>query len=321
MSNKPFVNVPQGWVNAAYGNPARGDCAIKRDKPSESAGEIGKLTPAGECVALIETYAEVVSYPPGAVPTFNDGIWYRFQNMESINGGTFWVRARDVEFTPLEMTRKTNIVPYVSQNGPGSSFSANDCGPACAVMLLGANAARTPDVAAPRLTVDAFYKLAGIESRGYTLVTELMRGIQAASVMFGQKLQPRFIRPLRMAQLFRLLQEGVPVMMLVNYAFLNDAGKSFPHYVVVNGFHYQTDSKLGPLTAPAKKAMFDSDADARVRLTYYGPLQIQIHDPLNKYNGVIPADKFARAIGETAPANLPYQGLYIQPSSDLPAVE
>ena len=118
-------------------------------------------------------------------------------------------------------------VPYVSQLGPGAETRANDCGPACAAMLLRAYQKTS-------LTPDAFYARFAIQGDPYLHASQLM------SAMGALGLQTEFRAGMTVQDLFGVLAAGKPAILLLGYKALSEAGlteKPFggPHFAVAVG--------------------------------------------------------------------------------------
>lgn len=118
-------------------------------------------------------------------------------------------------------------VPYVSQLSPEADAHANDCGAACAAMLLSAYQKAS-------LTPNDFYTQFNISGDPYLSV------IQIRNAMGGLGLATEFRAGLSIADLFNFLATGKPAVVLIRYKVLYEAGlteKSFqgPHFAVVVG--------------------------------------------------------------------------------------
>lgn len=118
-------------------------------------------------------------------------------------------------------------VPYVSQLAPDAATHNNDCGAACAVMLLSAYQKIT-------LTPDEFYSRFGISGDPYLSVTQLRNAMGSLGLMTD------FQAGLSIQDLFNALAMSKPVIALIRYKPLSDAGlteKTFqgPHFAVVVG--------------------------------------------------------------------------------------
>jgi len=118
-------------------------------------------------------------------------------------------------------------VPYVSQLGAGAETHKNDCGAASAIMLLRAytNTSMTPD---------EFYVKFNIAGDPYLSVPALRDAMSKLDVLTN------FKSGLTMADLFNMLATGKPVIVLIRYKILEDAGlteKHFegPHFAVAVG--------------------------------------------------------------------------------------
>ncbi len=118
-------------------------------------------------------------------------------------------------------------VPYVSQLGPGADTHKNDCGAASAVMLL--RAYTDTD-----MTPDQFYTDFSISGDPYLSVTTMR------NAMAKMGLLTNFKAGLSMSDLFNTCATGKPLIVLIRYGTLEDAGlteKHFegPHFAVVVG--------------------------------------------------------------------------------------
>ncbi len=118
-------------------------------------------------------------------------------------------------------------VPYVSQLGPGASDHNNDCGAACAVMLLRAYQKST-------LTPDEFYIRFGFQGDPYLSVTQLRTSMSSLGLLTD------FQANLNITDIFGLLAASKPLIVLIRYKALAEAGlteKTFqgPHFAVVVG--------------------------------------------------------------------------------------
>jgi hypothetical protein len=108
-------------------------------------------------------------------------------------------------------------VPYVSQLGAGAEAHSNDCGAACAVMLLRAYT-HTP------MTPDQFYALFNIPGDPYLSVTALRDALGKSGVLTS------FNAGLTMADLFNTFATGKPAILLIRYKTLEDAGLTEKHF-------------------------------------------------------------------------------------------
>ena len=118
-------------------------------------------------------------------------------------------------------------VPYISQFGGGADTHANDCGATCAAMLLRAYEKAT-------LTPDEFYTRFNIKGDPYLHASQLM------SAMSQLGLKTEFRSNMTVQDLFALLAASRPVIVLLRYKALSDAGlteKTFagPHFAVAVG--------------------------------------------------------------------------------------
>lgn len=116
-------------------------------------------------------------------------------------------------------------VPWLSQLGPGASYSNSDCGPACVAMVTRLYGA------AP--TVDEVSRATGLPA-GFTS-TNYAQLIKAGA-KFGARLQRAL--GLTIATLRESVGSGAPVIVLVHYASLpkrSDPKFSSGHWIVVCG--------------------------------------------------------------------------------------
>jgi len=118
-------------------------------------------------------------------------------------------------------------VPYVTQLGTGADVHRNDCGAACAIMLLRAyfNVSITPD---------EFYTRFNISGDPYLSVPTLREAMGNLGVL------TTFKAGLTMMNLFNTFATGKPAIVLIRYKTLEDAGlteKHFegPHFAVAVG--------------------------------------------------------------------------------------
>ena len=108
-------------------------------------------------------------------------------------------------------------VPYVTQLGTGAEAHKNDCGAACAVMLLRAYTDTT-------MTPDQFYTTFNIQGDPYLSVPTLRNALGKLGVM------TTFKGALTMADLFNTFATGKPAILLIRYKTLEDAGLTEKHY-------------------------------------------------------------------------------------------
>jgi hypothetical protein len=118
-------------------------------------------------------------------------------------------------------------VPYVSQLGPGADRHSNDCGAACAAMLIGAY---TGDTIPP----DEVYDQTGAPGDIYLSASHLL------SVLRTYNVPAAWDQDLPLGELFELLAGKKPFIALIKYQALRDAGLtqsqfSGMHFAVVCG--------------------------------------------------------------------------------------
>ena len=170
---------------------------------------------------------EAVNNPPPAPPPDNPPpptgaktVHYRVENLDTNETKDYnWSTA----FRPAVLLP----VPYVSQLGVGASMHQNDCGATSAVMLLRAyqNIQMTPD---------DFYVKFAISGDPYLSVTQMRNAMSSLGLLTD------FRAGLTLADLFTFLVASKPVIVLLRYKVLEEAGlteKHFegPHFVVVVG--------------------------------------------------------------------------------------
>ncbi len=118
-------------------------------------------------------------------------------------------------------------VPYASQLGTGADAHANDCGAACAVMLLRAYQKTV-------LTPDEFYTRFSFQGDPFLSVTQIRTAIGSLGLLTD------FKATLSIQDIFAALASSKPLIVLLRYKVLYDAGlteKSFlgPHFAVAVG--------------------------------------------------------------------------------------
>jgi hypothetical protein len=169
---------------------------------------------------------------------------YRVQNVDTNESTEYnnWSTA----FKPVTLLP----VPYLSQIGAGAELHRNDCGAACAVMLLRAYTNTT-------MTSDQFYALFNISGDPYLSVPTLRAAMGKMGLLTG------FKAGLMMADLFNTLATGKPVIVLIRYKTLEDAGLTERHY---EGPHFAVgvgmDSKYIYLHDPLYTRPSDGEAHA-----------------------------------------------------------
>jgi hypothetical protein len=139
-------------------------------------------------------------------------------------------------------------VPYVSQLGTGADTHKNDCGATSSVMLLRAylNIEMTPD---------EFYTKFAIKGDPYLSIQQIRNAMGSLGLMTD------FRAGLALQDLFTFLAAGKPVIVLLRYKVLSEAGlteKTFqgPHMAVVVGI----DSKYIYIHDPLYTEPTDGDS-------------------------------------------------------------
>jgi hypothetical protein len=118
-------------------------------------------------------------------------------------------------------------VPYVSQLGEGAEVRSNDCGAACAVMLMRAYQKSS-------ITPNQFYVQYNIPGDPYLSVNQVRAALNSQGILTD------FRAGLSIPDLFNLMASGKPAVVLIRYKVLFEAGlteKPFqgPHFAVVVG--------------------------------------------------------------------------------------
>jgi hypothetical protein len=139
-------------------------------------------------------------------------------------------------------------VPYVSQLGAGAEAHKNDCGAACAVMLLRAYTSVV-------MTPDEFYTSFNLQGDPYLSVQTIRNAVGNLGVL------TTFKAGLTMADLFNTFATGKPVIVLIRYKTLEDAGLTEKHY---EGPHFAVgvgmDSKYIYVHDPLYTNVVDGEA-------------------------------------------------------------
>lgn len=118
-------------------------------------------------------------------------------------------------------------VPYISQLGEGAEAHSNDCGAASAAMLMRAYQKSS-------ITPDDFYTHFGIPGDPFLSVNQIRNALNSMGILTD------FRAGLSISDLFNLMASGKPVIVLLRYKVLFEAGlteKPFqgPHFAVVVG--------------------------------------------------------------------------------------
>jgi len=169
---------------------------------------------------------------------------YRVQNLYTSESTDYnnWLTA----FKPVTLLP----VPYLSQIGAEAEKHKNDCGAACAVMLLRAYTNTT-------MTSDQFYALFNITGDPYLSVLTLRNAMGKMGVLTS------FKAGLAMTDVFNTLATGKPMIVLIRYKTLEDAGLTEKHY---EGPHFAVavgmDSKYIYLHDPLYTRVSDGEAHA-----------------------------------------------------------
>lgn len=193
--------------------------------PATPAAEGGTpAAPAGESSAAAAPAGGETTLPTGAasIPAPADPHLTRYRVLNSKN-------ERVVEYDLGTALRPATLlpVPYISQLGPGADAHRNDCGAASAAMLLAA-------YLGIRMTPDEFYTRFNFQGDVY------LSQLQIRNAMSSLGLLTDFRANLTYLDLFTFLASSKPVIALIRYKVLSEAGlteRPFqgPHFAVVVG--------------------------------------------------------------------------------------
>lgn len=220
------------------------------------------VSAAGELAKLVDSKALL------------DGkVWDKYT---FLNGVTGWVRTDVRKHVALKPTVTLNV-PYKAQYGDTTNDARiNDCAAACIAMLMGFEGVDitvdevTAAINQPEGTVHFRYLIPAIQTLGFK--SEVRQGSQLVDII-------------------RSLNEGRPMMTLVNYEHLRgNADYRYGHFVVPIGYSFESQT-----------------------------LFVELHDPYNAASMEYPALRFARAIGEMAGMdNSAFQSLFFTGRVDVP---
>lgn len=206
----------------------------KRKGGSTSTGVAGSLSTLGELV-----------YGTGNHIAEGENVWHQYQSINADE--VFWVRSDVHKRAVFEAESKKLNVPFVDQNSPSASLSANDCGPASSAMLLQYDGV---DVDVP-----SFMAAAGISHRDFTHIDDNMRGIK----QYGYR--PVFSRPMHLPTLINLVQhKDTPVFCLVHYHHLYP-GKNFGHFLVFVGYSLHGNKLKVVVHDPNRRAFMEFSSE------------------------------------------------------------
>jgi hypothetical protein len=160
------------------------------------------------------------------------GNGYRWASVK-FNGRDGWVAADLIRFAPYETTHPMQYietVPYFSQISVTARLYNNDCGPACARMVLGhvfAKKGLQPPVA---ITVDDMSRDSSLASADRPIgLAEVQK------LLMGYGVRSGISRTLNPDGIVSEIDRGNPVIVLVNYDHLK-SGEAYGHFVVVYGY-------------------------------------------------------------------------------------
>lgn len=152
--------------------------------------------------------------------TFNT--WYRLEEPAG------WIAAHVVtlEEDEVDIPVKRLDVPFVSQMGAGANNRINDCGIACALMLYRWRLAQVGMRAPKPLTVDRMLLDSPLAAKDAPLT---LTAVERLLDDYGVDVLTR--RPLTTDAIVDVLENGQPVIALVNYAQIGS--RAMGHYIVV----------------------------------------------------------------------------------------
>lgn len=207
------------------------------------------------------TTAEIVGLlKVGDVVSFRPKLWsdsgHDWRRLEQPAG---WISETVADITPGVPPKPEVLlpVPFRSQSGAEASRFGNDCGVACALMVLNYLWVRAGFGEMLALTVNdmAADSLLPVADRPQTIPA-----IIALLAKYG--IRSTAARPFRRADIIAALDAGQPVISLVRYKYINPAaGKDFGHYVVPVGYSdtgvFVHDPYLGGANLFVPNAQFD----------------------------------------------------------------
>lgn len=120
-------------------------------------------------------------------------------------------------------------VPFISQIDNTSKRTNNDCGVACALMLIQYTIMRSGLKMMRALTVDKLVEDTSLKMRDIPLTLTAV-----VNLMEDYGLSPKIIRPLNPEAIVKKLDESTPAILLVNYRHIGMG--AFGHYVVAHGY-------------------------------------------------------------------------------------
>lgn len=222
-----------------------------------------RSTPGGAVVRTIDDKGELVRR--GGAQGVGTYHWYEYTFLNGVKG---WIRDDVHEAEALRASVLLDV-PYKKQFGDSTNDDRNnDCAAACIAMLLGFEGVN--------ITVDEVTAVIN-QPEGLVHFRHLIPAIEK----LGFKSEVR--QGQRLSNILRSLNDGRPMMTLVNYAWLRGSEDyQYGHFVVPIGYEL-----VGNL------------------------LTLIVHDPYNKASMRFHAGQFAKAIAEMEGTNnTAFQTLY-----------
>lgn len=179
--------------------------------PNDKSDDLGDVT-AGERV----------QYRPAV-----NGWYY----VEKANGVKGWVAAWVcvIQDAPAEAPAVRLDVPFRSQQGAGASAYRNDCGPACALMLMAYAMRRAGLLEPSAISVDDVARDTALASNG----DSPLQLAEVSRVLTAYGIPNEVTRPLDLPRIRTLLDARKPPIVLVQYRHLAEGNPAFGHYAVV----------------------------------------------------------------------------------------
>lgn len=204
-----------------------------REEPNTNSKTISNLTNVGSVVKFVEDRM------------IGNFVWSNYILPAGVSG---WIRS-DVHDRVKLQDAVLIQTPFVSQEDFDSDQHVNDCGIACALMLI---KKYKPDVNA---TVENLANSLGMSRWELTRLEDIENLLNRYEVPFEN------IRPFNLAMGLNALNSGRAYIALVNYKYIKK-NRSFPHFIVVIGYDNDYIYINDPLDYSNKKIPFISFANA-----------------------------------------------------------
>lgn len=236
--------------------------------PAEPVRPVGRLQP-GIVAGTLGQWANLRAQPSTSAEDIGDivagdALEYRAPQDGWISvrhkGRDGWVSAGVVTLRPAttDAPAARVDVPFRSQLGPTANAYNNDCGAACALMLLCFAMRRAGLMEPAALTVDDVARKTRLPSNGDRPLS--LEDVSRTLLGLGVANEVR--RPLDVAALRQEIDARRPALALVQYKHLAEGNASMGHYVIVHGYGERGFWLHDPYTAGAN-AYVPTDALTR----------------------------------------------------------